>query len=182
MEEQLTLKQYEMAGVKPAGDVVLGKADHLGPHGTPVIQNQQAPYRPPHTRGMAIVVMKDIPDTRNDDRKLLTEILNRYFPNALKCPHCGENLKGIEFGPAPETVRRRRQEIQNRDGMLIPFDPDVIEQRKLYRLCPAEILSEERFTDGKALKAICRKCQTVRKGECNKKELNLEIETQGVSL
>ena len=146
-------------------------------------ERQQAPGRPALIREMVVKVMEDIPETRNDDRKLLTALLNRYFPKALQCPRCGENLEGIDFGPTPETIRRRRQEIQNdpNNPRLIPTNPEILEQRKFYRLCPAEILSEERFTDGKTLKAVCRKCQVVRKGECSRKELQLEVETWGGS-
>lgn len=178
MEEQLELKEFASAavGVKsvtappPRGAAIPGSGPVSGPRiFTYSGQEQgQTPDRPALVRGMVKAVMVENEDTRNNYRLLYTEVLKKYFPDALKCPHCGKPLEKIELGPSPETIRRRCQEIQH-SGSLIPIDPAVLSVRGFLNECILKKLREEGALDGKPVgyaHAVCRKCKKRETGDC----------------
>lgn len=143
-------------------------------------------------RDRVISVLKEFPETRNDDNRLYLKVLedmgvvekrskagptnnaSTTFPRELiggktvreakekTLKVFDEEIARLEKSSDPldmnseyvisdvskmpsfESVRRRRQEIQNDEKRFIPTDPDVIAKRRMFSLmCPGEILSEE---------------------------------------
>jgi len=101
-------------------------------------------------RDRVISVLKEFPETRNDDKLLYAKVIG-----AMGVTFSIENLEKL---PNPESIRRRREEIQNDEHRFIPTDPDVLARRRLYYvLCPREVLTEEGLPV-EIINAVCRNC------------------------
>jgi hypothetical protein len=117
-------------------------------------------------------IMIQYPEARNDDRVLYFLYLKKHHGLALEEIMCKlrleENLDRGDVEPIPafEAIRRRRQEIQNEDKVLIPTDPDVIHARGFFKLgCPAKMLMEAGF-DPEYSRGACRRCSRRQTHDC----------------
>lgn len=134
-------------------------------------------------RERVLDALQKFPETRNDDRLLYLKVLEdmgiikrfssipefRLWVDTLHHAHhdfyptmtsgwflMEDRMKDM---PSFESIRRRRQEIQNDEHQFIPTDPDVLAKRRLfYDLCPREILEEEGQPE-EILNAVCARCQ-----------------------
>lgn len=182
MPEQLKItREYGVAerapsvGVKPFVRHSVKEEPGVVPRISPCKPGQRAPDRPGSIRGMVIKTMEDHPETRNDDSRLEEVLLKTYFP--IKCHQCGADVllseEYLARRPKPESIRRRRQELQNslKNPQLIPTDPDVLSARGFFKECPLAILEDRGTLSDKPAgysKAICRKCKIRETDDCPK--------------
>lgn len=119
-------------------------------------------------RDRVISVLKEFPETRNDDNRLYLKVLEDMGVATVGSLGIYIKIENIDKLLSPESIRRRRQEIQNDEKRFIPTDPDVIAKRRMfYLMCPGEILSEENQPP-EIIKAACGKCQKIRTEDCHK--------------
>ena len=71
------------------------------------------------------IILTEFPETRDDDFWLLIRYYQRFHPE-LKIYAEYRAIPGIV---APESIRRKRQEVQNDEGDLGPLNPKVAEKR-----------------------------------------------------
>jgi len=121
---------------------------------------------------MVIKVLQESEETRNDDRLLylkVLEMMNLIEPHGEIFERGGYiiDLNNIDKMPSFESIRRRRQEIQNDEHRFLPTEPEVLLNRKLYyELCPYELLSEEHQPQ-EILKSVCKRCPKHGTDRCN---------------
>lgn len=76
------------------------------------------------------------------------------------------DVENIDKLPSFESIRRRREEIQNDEKRLIPTDPEVLAKRQIYYLtCARDALESEGQPVG-VLDAVCRRCPNEGTQDC----------------
>lgn len=83
-------------------------------------------------------VMEDKKGCRNSDRFLIWYFWN--YKEGLDI----EDYDSVQEGAQPSTLIRKRREIQNEDGDLLPTKPEVLKQRKIKEEEIREFYSESR--------------------------------------
>jgi len=118
-------------------------------------------------RDYVIKCLKEFPETRNDDKLLYIKTLE-----AMGLIEVVENkvalidMNKLYQLPSFESIRRRRQEIQNDEKLFLPYDPLILVKRAMYVECPRERLAKDNHPK-EVLDAVCRKCPKYRTEDCN---------------
>lgn len=117
-------------------------------------------------------VLRENEDTRNSDKLLYLKVLEAMgFIKEWNYWGDGKakyllNSDDVERMPSYESIRRRRQEFNER-GQLLPTDAEVLLKRRLYYdLCPYEVLLGEHLSD-EILKSVCARCPMRGTAECH---------------
>lgn len=92
-------------------------------------------------KAMVRNVLRDIPETRNSDIRLMVEIWKRYYPSRVRggdvSAETGARLKEYimldDFYDLPhhDGIKRIRAHFQNDKGEYLPTSYEVVRQRKI---------------------------------------------------
>lgn len=78
--------------------------------------------------------LKEIPETRNSDVRLMIEIWQKFYTKYIKCGATGERgiwLKDLFDLPREDNIKRLRAHFQNDKKMYLPTVWSVAKQRKI---------------------------------------------------
>lgn len=77
-------------------------------------------------------ILRDYPDTRNSDKKLVAEFWRCFNAESVATNEAGTwvRLEDVFDLTSPESIGRNRRLIQNKEGKYQATDPVVIERRK----------------------------------------------------
>ncbi len=81
------------------------------------------------------IILSDYPDTRNSDKKLISFLWTRFYPEIVRTD--SDNLRKFIYLsdmldlPSPESIRRARQVIQNTEKRLVPTSEGVAKKRRM---------------------------------------------------
>lgn len=85
-------------------------------------------------KGKVMGILRDVPDSRNNDGLLIAHFIHRFASQHLTKDANGEwaiPLKNLKHLPPFETIRRTRQIIQNDDHAYLPTILSVRKARSI---------------------------------------------------
>jgi len=97
--------------------------------------------------------LKDVEQTRNSDRflyfKILSETCDHIYSHEELDPEIKEELLKIMWtvmraSPKPSTIGRVRRQIQNKEYIYLPTNPEVRKQRKIREASMSIYWNEEK--------------------------------------
>jgi len=84
-------------------------------------------------KNQILVMLREFPDTRNSDIKLMIHLWNRYYPAHIKNTSGGQGifLSSLYTLPTQESIKRIRAVVQNDEHKYLPSDSKVRKQRRI---------------------------------------------------